>query len=221
MSRRSIQLTDALYEYLLANSLREPEVLRRLREESPWRGSSGMQISPDEGQFLALLVELLGAKRCIEIGTFTGYSALRVALALPSDGTLIACDIDAETTAIARRFWKEAGVAERIDLRLAPALETLDSLIAEGAENTFDFVFIDADKTEYDAYYERALTLLRIGGVIAIDNVLWDGSVIDSGRHDADTEAIRALNAKIASDQRVSCSMLPLGDGLTLAFKRK
>ena len=221
MSRRSIQLTDALYEYLLANSLREPEVLRRLREESPWRGSSGMQISPDEGQFLALLVELLGAKRCIEIGTFTGYSALRVALALPSDGTLIACDIDAETTAIARRFWKEAGVAERIDLRLAPALETLDSLIAEGAENTFDFVFIDADKTEYDAYYERALTLLRIGGVIAIDNVLWDGSVIDSGRHDADTEAIRAFNAKIASDQRVSCSMLPLGDGLTLAFKRK
>ena len=144
-----------------------------------------------------------------------------MALALPSGGPLIACDIDAETTAIARRFWKEAGVAERIDLRLAPALETLDSLIAEGAENTFDFVFIDADKTEYDAYYERALTLLRIGGVIAIDNVLWDGSVIDSGRHDADTEAIRALNAKIASDQRVSCSMLPLGDGLTLAFKRK
>jgi len=220
LSKRSIQLTGPLYDYLLANSLREPEILRRLREESPWQGSTGMQISPDQGQLMALLVQLLGARRCIEVGTFTGYSALCVALALPADGRLIACDINAETTTIARRFWEEAGVAERIELRLAPALETLDSLIAEGAENTYDFVFIDADKPNYEAYYERALTLLRPGGLMAVDNVLWHGSVIDSSRRDPDTEAIRAFNRKVAADQRVSCSMLPVGDGMTLALKR-
>ena len=220
MSKRSIQLTDALYDYLLQNSLREPEVLRRLREESPWMGTTGMQIAPDQGQFMALLVELLGARRCIEIGTFTGYSALCVAYALPEDGRLVACDVNPETTAIARRFWQEAGVADRIDLRIAPALETLDALIAEGGSNSYDFVFIDADKPNYDAYYERALTLLRPGGLVAVDNVLWHGAVIDLARHDPDTEAIRAFNAKIAADQRVTCSMLPIGDGMTLARKR-
>jgi len=220
MSRRSIQLTDALYDYLLQHSLRETEVMRRLREESPWLGSSGMQISPDQGQFMALLIELIGARRCIEVGTYTGYSALCVAQALPADGELIACDINPETTAVARQFWQEAGVAEKIDLRLAPALETLDGLIAEGREGSFDFVFIDADKTNYDAYYECALRLLRPGGLVAVDNVLWHGSVINSTANDADTRAIRALNSKVASDQRVSCSLLPLGDGLTLARKR-
>ncbi|MEQ8357640.1 MAG: class I SAM-dependent methyltransferase [Kiloniellaceae bacterium] len=220
MSKSSIQLTDALYDYLLRHSLREPEILRRLREESPWKGSTGMQISPDQGQFMTLLVELIGARRCIEIGTFTGYSALCVARALPQDGKLIACDINEETTSIARRFWQEAGLAERIDLRLAPAVETLDALIAEGAGGTYDFIFIDADKIGYDAYYERALTLLRPGGLILVDNVLWHGSVIDSASTDADTLAIRALNAKIVSDQRVSCSMLALGDGLTLVRKQ-
>ena len=220
MSKRSITLTDDLYAYLLENSLRETDVMRRLRKETaamPW---SGMQISPDQGQFTALLVEIIGARRCIEIGTFTGYSTLAVAAALPADGEIVACDVNAQTTAVAKRYWQEAGVASRIDLRLAPAIETLDALIAEGAENTYDFVFIDADKANYDTYYERALTLLRPGGLIAVDNVLWDGAVIDPARDDEDTEAIRRLNAKIAAHQRVSCSMLPIGDGLTLARKR-
>ena len=220
MSTRSIELSDALYDYLLANSLRETEVMRRLREDTaklPW---GGMQISPEQGQFMALLVQLMGARRCLEIGTFTGYSALAVAQALPADGTLIACDVDAATTALARRYWQEAGVAARIDLRIAPAVETLDALLAEGAAGSFDFAFIDADKTNYDGYYERSLKLLRGGGLIAVDNVLWDGAVIDPARTDPDTLAIRALNTKVAADQRVSCSMLPLGDGLLLALKR-
>ncbi len=220
MSRRSIRLSDALYDYLLQNSLREPEVLRRLRAETAKLPSAGMQVSPEQGQFMAFLVELTGARRCLEIGTFTGYSALWVALALPPDGRLIACDLNEETTAVARRFWQEAGVAGRIDLRIAPARDTLDGLIAEGAAGSFDFVFIDADKPNNAAYYERALTLLRPGGLVAVDNVLWDGAVTDSDRHDTDTFAIRAFNRKVLSDQRVTCSMLPLGDGLTLARKR-
>jgi predicted O-methyltransferase YrrM len=169
---------------------------------------------------MALLVELIGARHCIEVGTFTGYSALAVAQALPADGRIVACDVDENTTAVARRYWQEAGVAGRIDLRLAPALQTLDALIAEGGAKTYDFVFIDADKANYDGYYERALTLLRPGGLIAVDNVLWGGAVIDPTQDDADTRAIRALNAKIAADQRVSCSFLPVGDGLMLARKR-
>jgi caffeoyl-CoA O-methyltransferase len=220
MSTRSINLTDALYAYLLENSLRESDVQRRLREETaklPW---GGMQISPEQGQFMALLVELIGARRCIEVGTFTGYSALAVAQALPADGRIVACDVDENTTAVARRYWQEAGVAGRIDLRLAPALETLDALIADGGAKTYDFVFIDADKANYDGYYERALVLLHPGGLIAVDNVLWGGAVINPNQDDADTRAIRALNAKIASDQRVSCSLLPLGDGLMLVRKR-
>ena len=220
MSRRTLELTDPLYNYLLANSLREPEVLGRLREETAGLRGSGMQIGPEQGQFMALLVQLMGARRCIEIGTFTGYSALAVALALPADGEIIACDVNEETTAVARRYWQEAGVAEKIDLRLAPALETLQALTAAGGAGSYDFVFIDADKSNYDAYYESALTLLRPGGLIAVDNVLWGGAVIDSTSDDKDTRAIRALNAKIASDQRVSCSLLPLGDGLMLAFKQ-
>ena len=221
MSKRSIDLSDALYAYLLENSLRETEVLRRLREETATMPWSGMQISPEQGQFMALLVELMGARRCLEVGTFTGYSALAVAQALPADGRLVACDINAETTAVARCYWQQAGVAEKIDLRIAPALETLDSLLSEGGAGSFDFAFIDADKTGYDAYYERCLALLRPGGLMAVDNVLWGGAVIDSDREDPDTAAIRQLNAKVASDQRVSCSMIPLGDGLTLVLKQK
>jgi len=221
LSPRTLNLSDTLYSYLLDNSLRETDLMRRLREETASLPGAGMQIGPEQGQFMALLVELMGAKRCLEIGTYTGYSALAVAPALPPDGRLLACDVNAETTAVAKRYWAESGVAERIELRLAPALETLDSLIAEGAENTYDFVFIDADKTNYDSYYERALTLLRPGGLIAVDNVLWGGAVTDSTYTDDSTRAIRALNAKVKSDQRVSCSLLPVGDGLLLALKRK
>jgi len=220
MSRRSIEMTDALYAYLLENSLRETDILRRLREETAGLPGAGMQIAPEQGQFMALLAELIGARHCLEIGTFTGYSALAVALALPPEGRLIACDVNEETTAVARRYWQEAGVAGKIDLRLAPALETLDALLADGAAGRFDFAFIDADKSNYEAYYERCLDLLRDGGLIAVDNVLWGGAVTNPAPGDSDTRAIRALNAKIASDQRVSCSMLPLGDGLTLVRKR-
>jgi len=220
MSRRSIEMTDALYAYLLENSLRETDILRRLREETAGLPGAGMQIAPEQGQFMALLAELIGARHCLEIGTFTGYSALAVALALPPDGRLIACDVNEKTTAVARRYWQEAGVAGKIDLRLAPALETLDALLADGAAGRFDFAFIDADKSNYEAYYERCLDLLRDGGLIAVDNVLWGGAVTNPAPGDSDTRAIRALNAKIASDQRVSCSMLPLGDGLTLVRKR-
>lgn len=220
MSNRSIQLDNALYDYLLKNSLREPEVMRRLREETAGLPGADMQIAPEQGQFMALLVELMGARRCLEVGTFTGYSALAVACALPEDGRLVACDVNEKTTAVARRYWQEAGVAGKIDLRLGPAAETLSALLAEGAAGSFDFVFIDADKTGYDTYYEQALKLLRRGGLVAIDNVLWGGAVTNSYADDADTRAIRTLNAKIALDQRVSCSLLPLGDGLTLALKR-
>lgn len=221
MSNRSIQLTDALYRYLLDHSLREPEVMRRLRAETATMPLSIMQIAPEQGQFMALLAQLMNARRCIEIGTFTGYSALAVARALPADGRIIACDVNETTTAVARRYWQEAGVADKIDLRLAPAVDTLDALIAAGEAESFDFVFIDADKTNYDSYYERALTLLRPGGLIVVDNVLWGGAVTDDSQDDDDTKAIRALNDKVAEDQRVSCCMLPVGDGLMLAIKQK
>ena len=219
MSRQPTELTPALHRYLLEVSLREPALLGRLREETAARGDANMQISPEQGQLMALLVQLLGARRTLEIGTFTGYSTLAVALALPPDGRIVACDIDNETTATAQRYWAEAGVADKIDLRIAPALDTLDALIAEGGEERFDFAFIDADKENYDGYFERALTLLRPGGLAAIDNVLWNGSVIDPARNDPDTQAIRAFNAKLRHDDRVSISLLPIGDGLTLARK--
>ena len=181
---------------------------------------ANMQVGPEQGQFMALLVELMGARNALEVGTFTGYSALAVALALPEDGRLVACDVSEEWTAIGRRYWEEAGVAHKIDLRLAPAVETLDALLAEGRAGTFDFVFIDADKEGYDAYYERALELTRAGGLVVLDNTLWRGDVADPTISDVDTDAIRAINAKLAVDERVTLSLLPVGDGLTLARKR-
>ena len=220
MTRRTNHLSDDLYAYLLDISLREPPVMKRLREETASLERSNMQIGPEQGQFMALLVELMGARNALEIGTFTGYSALAVALALPEDGRLVACDISEEWTAIGRRYWEEAGVAHKIDLRLAPALETLDALVAEGRAGTFDFAFLDADKEGYDAYYERTLELMRPGGLIVLDNTLWEGKVVDPEVTDADTEAIRAINAKLAGDERVTLSLLPVGDGLTLARKR-
>ena len=179
-----------------------------------------MQIGPDQGQFMALLVELMGARNTLEVGTFTGYSALAMALALPNDGRLVACDVSEEWTAIGRPYWEEAGVADKIDLRLAPALETLDALLAEGLAGTFDFAFIDADKEGYEAYFERALELIRPGGLIALDNTLWEGKVLDPQVTDVNTEAIRRINTKLARDERVTLSLLPIGDGLTLARKR-
>jgi caffeoyl-CoA O-methyltransferase len=220
MSSAPTAITPAVLAYLRATSLREPEVLRRLREETARHPRSQMQISPEQGQFLRLLVELLGARRCLEVGTFTGYSAISVALALPPDGRLVACDVSEEYTAIARRSWTDAGLADRIDLRLAPAAETLSKLVRDGESGTFDFAFIDADKTGYDAYYELSLTLLRRGGLIAIDNVLWDGRVADPAETEPDTLALRALNAKLLKDERVTISLVPIADGLTLARKR-
>jgi predicted O-methyltransferase YrrM len=218
MSRRSIQVTEKLADYIRTVSLREPDVLRRLREETATMRGAGMQISPEQGQFMALLARLIGTERYLEVGTFTGYSALVMALALPAKGRVVACDVSEEWTAVGQRYWREAGVAPKIDLRLAPALQTLDALIAERA--SFDFAFIDADKENYDGYYERALKLVRRGGVIAIDNVLWSGAVIDPAKKDADTKAIRALNRKLTKDERVELSLLPIGDGLTLAVPR-
>ena len=220
MPKRHIALTEKLQDYVLDMSLREPVLLRRLRQETARLPMAGMQIAPDQGQFMALLARLVGARRCLEIGTFTGYSALAVALALPPDGRVIACDVNPETTAIARRYWAEAGVAERIELRLAPALETLDALLAAGEADRFDFVFVDADKENYDGYYERALRLLRAGGLVILDNVLWGGWVADRRHTDPETEALRALNAKLHRDKRIDLSLLPLADGITLARKR-
>jgi caffeoyl-CoA O-methyltransferase len=224
MAGRRTEVDDRLHDYILANSLREPEVLRRLREETAGLPYAGMQIGPEQGQFMALLVELMGARRTLEIGTFTGYSALAVALALPADGRVVACDVSEEYTDVARRYWTEAGVADKIELHLAPALETLDRLLAPGPgggqAGRFDFAFIDADKVNYDDYYERVLLLLRPGGLAAIDNVLWDGKVVEVAPTDPDTQAIQALNAKLKHDSRVTISLLPLGDGLTLARKR-
>ncbi len=220
MSYRPTPLTEDLHRYLLEVSLREPALLARLREETARRGDAGMQISPEQGQFMAFLIELTGARRVLEIGTFTGYSALSMALALPPEGRIIACDVEPETTAVARRYWAEAGVAEKIDLRLAPALDTLEGLLAEGAAESFDFAFIDADKENYEAYYERCLALLRQGGLLAVDNVLWNGAVADPAARDPDTEAIRALNLRMRKDPRISLSMVPISDGLSLARKR-
>ena len=220
MSKKTLGLDNQLYNYLLSNSLREPEVLRQLREETAKHPYATMQISPEQGQFMALLVQLLGAKKTLEVGVFTGYSSLCVALALPKDGKVIACDISEEYTAIGRRYWQAAGVADKIDLRIAPGLETLDKLLAEGIAGTFDFAFIDADKGYYEGYYERALKLIRKGGLIAVDNVLWGGRVADSQVQDSSTQAIREFNQKLHQDQRVTLSMVPIADGLTLALKR-
>jgi predicted O-methyltransferase YrrM len=219
MSTRTLTLDDDLYRYLLDVSLREHPVMMQLRAVTREHAHANMQISPEQGQFMALLVNLAGARRTLEIGVFTGYSALAVALALPADGRITACDVNEDYTAIARDFWKKAGVDHKIDLHLAPAIDTLDALIADGQAGCFDFAFIDADKTGYDAYYERCLTLLRRGGLIVIDNVLWGGSVAHPAE-DEDTAAIQALNRKLRDDERIDLSMLPVGDGLTLARKR-
>ena len=221
MSSHTIELTETLYDYLLAKGTRESAVARELRAHTlVATRAHRMQVSPEQGAFMQLLVRLLGARRALEVGTFTGYSALVVAEVLPDDGRLIACDVSEEWTAIGQPFWERAGVADKIDLRLKPAVDTLDDLIAAGEADSFDFAFIDADKANYDAYYERCLTLLRRGGVIGIDNVLWGGRVTDERAQDDDTRAIRALNIKVNADPRVDAAMLPIGDGLTLAVKR-
>ena len=220
MANRTTALTDRLYDYLIEVSVREPPLLRELREETAALPMAMMQIGPEQGQFMRLLVELIGARRAVEVGTFTGYSALCVAEAMGPQGRLVACDVSEEYTAIARRYWARAGVADRIDLRLGPGVATLDKMLADGAAGTIDFVFIDANKPDYGAYFERALKLLRPAGLIAIDNVLWGGAVADPAVDDEDTSAIRELNRKLAKDERVSLSMVPIGDGLTLARKR-
>ncbi|MCC7275495.1 MAG: class I SAM-dependent methyltransferase [Alphaproteobacteria bacterium] len=220
MSSHTIQMTDALRDYLLGVTLRESAVQRELREATLAVQGAAMQISPEQGQLMALLVELTGTRRAIEIGTFTGYSALAVALALPAGGKLVCCDISAEWTAIGRRFWERAGVADRIELRIGPAVHTLDTMLGQGFGGDFDFAFIDADKPNYDAYYERCMALVRPGGLILIDNVLWGGRVIDPADTSVNTAAIRAFNSKLHGDDRVSLAMLPIGDGLTLARRR-
>ena len=219
MSHRLLPLDERLYQYLVAHSVREHPAQTALRAATRSHAHAGMQIGPDQGQLMALLVRLVGARRVIEVGVFTGYSALTVALALPADGRLLACDISAEFTAVGRPFWEQAGVAHKIELRLAPAIQTLDACLAAGEAGQYDFAFIDADKSGYDAYFERCLALLRPGGLIAIDNVLWSGAVAQAAT-DADTLALQALNDKLYRDARIDIAMLPVGDGLTLALKR-
>ena len=219
MTRKTLNITDQIYDYLLSVSLKETDVQRELREETAKQPQAMMQISPDQGQFMALLVKLMGAKKIIEIGVFTGYSSLCMAMALPDDGHIVACDINKEYTDIARQYWRKAGVADKIELVLAPAIRTLDKLLAQGEQGTYDFVFIDADKPEYPDYYERSLQLIRKGGLIAIDNVLWYGKPADPVEKDKDTLAIRKFNQKLYQDSRVMISMLTIADGLTLAMK--
>ena len=220
MTNRTLAIDDRLYLYLVDHSLRETALMRELRELTQGHAMAHMQIAPEQGQFLALLVELLGAEQIIEIGTFTGYSALCMAQAMPPNGRLLCCDINPEWTAIASDYWERAGVRERIDLRIAPALETLDKLLEDGAAGHFDSAFIDADKTNYLNYSERCLQLLRPGGLLMFDNTLWNGAVADPEDQSADTLALRALNHRLLGDERVSLSLVPIGDGLTLARKR-
>ena len=218
MSNKTLCVTEKLYEYMLAVSLREPEVLRRLRAETALEENANMQISPEQGQFMALLVKMLGARRTLDLGVYTGYSSLCIALALPEDGLVVACDNNREWTDTARRYWHEAGMEGRIDLRIAPAEKTLAALLEE-EPGSFDFAFIDADKANYDMYYEYCLMLIRRGGLIAIDNVLWDGAVADDSKNDVDTLAIRSLNKRIHADPRVEISLVPIADGVFLTRK--
>ena len=219
MSTATIILDKKLRENLLNVSVKESEILRELREETAQMEYSAMQISPEQGAFMSFLVELIQAKRTLEIGVFTGYSALVVAMALSEDGIVTACDVSEEWANVGMKYWKKAQVEDKIDLRIAPALKTLDQLLSEGKQGTYDFSFIDADKIEYQGYFDKSLELLRIGGLIAIDNVLWGGSVIDDSIQDSSTKAIREFNENLSSDPRVSISMVPIGDGLTLACK--
>jgi predicted O-methyltransferase YrrM len=216
---RHLELTDRVEQYVWQHT-RESVIARRLRDETAKLPQAGMQIGPDQAAFLALLVRSIGAQRCIEIGTFTGYSALAMAAALPATGKLVCCDISAEWTSMGQRYWNEADLAARIELRLAPALETLRALLARDGAGSYDFAFIDADKSGYDAYYEGCLQLLRSGGLIALDNMLWSGRVADANTQDEDTDAIRTLNAKILGDERVEASLLTIGDGVMLVRKR-
>jgi caffeoyl-CoA O-methyltransferase len=218
MSRRTINLDDTMYDYLLDHSLREHPEQTALREATRTHPHGGMQISPEQGQFMQLLVKLIGARHTIEVGTFTGYSALTVALALPPDGQVLACDISDEYTSIGKPYWQRAGVADKIELVIAPATQTLDARLASGEAGHYDFAFIDADKPGYDSYYERCLQLVRAGGLIAFDNTLWGGDVARPARDD-DTRALQALNDKLHRDERIDMAMLPIGDGLTLARK--
>ncbi|WP_020408595.1 O-methyltransferase [Hahella ganghwensis] len=220
MSGKTLNMTSALLNYLVDTSSREDKLLHALRIETAEDEYANMQIAPEQGQFLNLLVKLIGARKAIEVGTFTGYSSICIANALPSDGRLICCDVSDEWTSIARRYWCLAGLSERIDLKLAPALETLQGLLDQGQARTFDFAFIDADKENYDGYYEACLRLLRPGGLIAVDNVLWGGKVADPTVQDVDTRAIRALNKKMQSDKRIDYAMVPIADGVSLAVKR-
>jgi predicted O-methyltransferase YrrM len=220
MSNRTINLDDRLYSYIQSIAVREPEILAKLRAETNQHPQAVMQIAPDQGQFMGLLVQLLGVKKAIEVGTFTGYSALVMALAMPADGRLITCDVNPQDTAIAQRYWDAAGVSHKIDLRLGQAIGTLQNLLDQGAANTFDLAFIDADKSGYPQYYEACLQLLRPGGLILIDNVLWSGAVADSSITDKRTTILRELNQQIHQDDRVNISLLPIGDGLTLAMKK-
>ncbi len=219
MSRQTLSLTPELYQYILKVSLRENPVLAALRQATLELEESNMQISPEQGQFMQLLLKLMGAQNTIEVGVFTGYSTLATALALPEDGKIIACDISQEWTSIGKRHWVKAGVEAKIDLRLAPAAHTLQTLMDEGQTGKFDFAFIDADKTGYDTYYELCLQLLRPGGLMMFDNTLWSGKVVDPDSSDPDVQAIRALNAKLHKDERIDLSLLPLSDGVTLARK--
>jgi O-methyltransferase len=217
---RAVTMTEGLYRYLVDHSLREHPVLRELREETARLPKAVMQIGPDQGQFMALLARLTGARRCIEVGVFTGYSSLAVAMALPEEGRIVALDVSEEWTAIAQRYWKKAGVEHKIDLRLAPALSTLDTLISLQEAGRFDMAFIDADKGNYLAYYERCLILVRPGGLILVDNTLWSGDVADPSKQEPDTVALRAFNDALHRDERIDLALLPVGDGLTLARKR-
>lgn len=220
MSNATLGLPVDLHEYLLEVGVREPDLLRELRDETAAMPEHDMQIAPEQGALMALLVQLIGARRCVEVGTFTGYSSLTVALALPADGTLVCCDISREWTDVARRYWERAGVADKIELRLGPALDTLDAMLAEGMAGTFDFAFLDADKDRYPEYSDRLLALLRSGGLLAIDNVFWGGDVADPAVDDPSVRAIRRMNQALAEDGRVSLAMVPIADGLTLARKR-
>lgn len=221
MSRRTLNLDDTLYDYVINHSVREHPAQAALREATRTHPYAMMQISPEQGQFMTLLIKLIGARRTIEVGVFTGYSALTVALALPADGRVLACDISDEYTRIGKPYWAQAGVTGKIDLQLAPATATLDARLAAGEAGQYDFAFIDADKSSYDSYYERCLKLLRTGGLIAIDNTLWSGKVASPAADtDNDTKALQALNDKLHADQRIDLALLPIGDGLTLARKR-
>ena len=220
MTNHSIQLTDKLYDYLLSVSLRESELMQRLRAETQKFEDSGMQMSPDEAQFLAFIVKAIGARRTLEVGVFTGYSSLAVASALPDDGQHVACDVNETWTSVGRRYWQEAGVDHKITLHLAPAIQTLQRLLDKGQQNSFDFAFIDADKGNYDNYYELCLQLVRPGGLLGLDNMLWHGQVLDESAPDTSTRAIQNLNKKLHTDNRVDLSLIPIGDGVMLLRKR-